>query len=171
MKIQNIQYTQVKTEDYEILLPKKMSHIEIEEWNSEDSNLEQFAFICKGILERNLLDEKPCFEEVNLAMIIYFLRGKMYINQRYQMFETKQDERKFVECLIHREDVLKASKGYEVLYERLKEKPRVDGFIGHKYIKDEPHDGYVNPAKMYDEEQEGMKKIGAFIKYEEGDLK
>jgi len=66
-------------------------------------------------------------------MVLYIFRGKLEVNQRYQIFDTKQDACKFVEYVIHREDILAASKDYEVLYQYLKEKPCVDGFIGDVY--------------------------------------
>lgn len=133
MKIQNIQYTQVKTKEYEILFPYKMPHIKIQDLSKEGNEMGHFVFTCKGVLERNLLDKNPRFEEIEFVMVLYIFRGKLEVNQRYQIFDTKQDACKFVECVIHREDIIAASKVHKVLYQYLKEKPCVDGIIGHKY--------------------------------------
>ncbi|HDR4422880.1 TPA: hypothetical protein QCU60_004322 [Bacillus cereus] len=158
MKIRNIQYTQVKIKNYEILLPKNMKHIKVGEWGRMGDTIAQFTYQCEGVLERYLGDENPCFEEVELAMMVTFWNEKLYVDQRYKMFKTKQDERKFSEFLIHRKDIIEAAKEYEFLYERLKEKPRVDGYAERRYVKDE--------------QQEEMKEVAAFVKYkEEGEIK
>ncbi|MDA1802799.1 hypothetical protein [Bacillus cereus group sp. BY6-1LC] len=156
MEINNVQFTQIKAGEYEILFPAKMQHIKIQNWTHEGnkgSKMEQFGFECKTILERKTVHENPCFEEIDLAMIVTFLHGKVYVDQPYQIFETKQEERKFAEFLIHREDILEAAKKHEFLYEQLKEKPRVDGFVGS--------------VEELDEKQGKKIEINTFIEYEE----
>ncbi|MGM2611481.1 hypothetical protein ACTFQL_27655 [Bacillus cereus group sp. MYBK44-1] len=158
MEINNVRFTHIKSEKHDILIPEAVPNIEIHDWSTgvEDllnPKIERFVIEFQGILERSTVEEDR-FLETYLSVGITFLDGKWYGDPPYEnMFKTKQEEGKFIESLIHRNDVLEVSKKHEVLYNHLKEKPIIEGYMG--------------VDEMYDEKQEQMIDIVTYIDYEE----
>lgn len=162
MEVNNVQFTQLKWGKYEYFL--RENTVEIGYWGEgvEDlynPSIESFSITFK-VMERCILKEQTDrFFDTYLTSALFFVGGtKVYGHFNFSdMFETREDERKFIEYLIHREDVLESSKRYEKLYEYLKEKPRIDG--------------YTEYDEMYDEKQEAMVNTICYVDYdEEGDL-
>ncbi len=162
MEINNVQFTQLKWGKYEYFL--RENTVEIDYWGEgvEDlynPSIESFSITFK-VMERYILKEQTDrLFDTYLTIALFFVGGtKVYGHFTFSdTFETREDERKFIEYLIHREDVLEASKRYEKLYKYLKEKPRIDG--------------YTEYVEMYDEKQEEMVNTIGYVDYdEEGDL-
>lgn len=160
MEINNMQFTQIKYGKIELLIQEnavEVGHYTVEAKEIHNPALEHFTIIFTEVLDKSLLEENDeLFFIDRVAIGLTNVEGQMYGFYQYSnTFPTIEEERKFMEYLIHREDVLESSKKYEVLYKYLKEKPRLDG--------------YTIMEKFYDESAGKMKDMVMYVDYDEED--
>lgn len=159
MEINDIQFTQMKYGKIELFIREnavEVGHYTVDPKELPNPALEHFTIIFTGVMERSLLVENAeLFLEESVVIGLTNVEGKMYSFYRYSnTFPTREDERKFIEHLIHREDVLEASKRYELLYEYLKGKPHLDGYTIMEEFHDENRDEMVNMIMYVDYDEE-----------------
>lgn len=161
MEVNNVQFTQLKWGKNEFFL--RENSVEIGNWETFQEDIpESFPIIFKGISRCVLKEQTDRLFDTYLTVGLLFLDGKVYGHYDFSdEFETKEEERKFIEYLIHREDVLAASKRYEKLYEYLKEKPRIHGYMEIVEKYDEKQEKMVDTFLYapYDEEEDEEKRI------------